>query len=392
MPFDFRTFFLIFSTAFRERMSRRRRNVVVAAFFLAPFLALFNAACLLLDHLLFPRFRDIPVRGPVFLVGHARSGTTLMHRLMAADDRSSWYMTYELFLPSIVQRKVLRCFAALDERLFGGAIARRIRAWEDKAFAGARGMHALGLTAAEEDEFLLMLSFLSGTWVTLFPYMSRLDYLYYVDRLPARRRWRILSFYRSCVQRQLYLNGPDKFHLSKNPTFAGKMETLIEMFPDARFVVLNRNPYETIPSLLKMMKRTWKMLDCDPQWMQDSYDCLARQSFHTYKYPYEVLARHPETRHAVVDYRQLVAQPKKVVADVYRRLGLTMTPEYDRYLDEQESRATAHRPDHVYSLEEFSLGREEIRAELAELFDRFAWDGDEAPSETPGFTAGTEQV
>ena len=374
MPFDFRTFFRMFRLAFRDHMSPRRRKVVVALLFIIPTMATLNAICLLLDHILFPGFRRVRVQKPVFIIGHARSGTSLMHRLMTGDERFSWFMTYELFVPSLVQRKLIRFLGACDRRLARGSIARRIRAWEDRTFARGREMHPMSLFGPEEDEFLLTFSGLSGVWVTVFPYVRELDYLYYTDEMPRRQRRRILDFYKQCVQRQLYLNGAHRIHCSKNPTFAGKLESLIETFPDARFVVLNRNPYETIPSLLKLMERNWKASDCDRERMRDSLECLGRQSFHTYKYPYEVLERHPEIRYALVDYRELVESPRRMVENVYEKLGLPLTPEFEKFLALEETRSKEYPADHVYNLREFGLEREQIRSELAPLFERFGWD------------------
>jgi len=381
MPFDFRTFIMMFRLAFHDRMSPRRKKVVLALLFIIPAMATLNAFCLLLDQILFPGFRRVHVHKPVFIIGHARSGTSLMHRLMTGDERFSWFMTYELFVPSLVQRKLIRFLGACDRRFAGGALARRIQAWEDRTFARGREMHPMSLTGPEEDEFLLIFSCLSGVWVTLFPYMRELDYLYYTDRMAPRERRRILGFYESCVKRQLYLNGPHRTHCSKNPTFAGKMESLIEIFPDARFVVLNRNPYETIPSLLKMMKRNWKASDCDPERMRDSMEGLGQQSFHTYRYPYEVLTRHPEIRYALVDYRELVESPRRVVEKVYSQLELPLTPEFEKFLALEETRSKEYRADHVYNLREFGLEHEKIRAELGQLFERFGWQKE--PPEYP---------
>jgi hypothetical protein len=374
VPFDFRTYFTMFRLAFRDHMSSRRRVVVIALLFLIPLVAVLNAVTLVLDYLLFPGFRKVAAREPVFIIGHARSGTTLMHRLLTADERMSWFMTYELFFPAICLRKLIRAVGTWDRERRGGKIERRIKAWEDRTFAKGRQMHPMSLTGPEEDEFVLATSCMSGVWVTIFPYMRELDYLYYTDEMPAARRRRVLRLYQRCVQRQLYLNGPDKIHCSKNPTFAGKLESLIETFPDARFIVMNRNPCETIPSLLKMMERNWKASDCDRERMRDSLDCLGQQSFHTYKYPYKVLARHPEIRHAVVDYRELVARPKATVERVYSELELAMTPELEESLVHEEQRSKEHRAEHVYSLDEYRLKRDVIRAELAGLFERFGWD------------------
>ena len=87
---------------------------------------------------------------------------------------------------------------------------------------------------AEEDDIVLYWSMAAGFWITKMPYMGDLDF-YYMNDWPARKRRRYNDFYRECVKRQLYLNGADKVHLSKNPTFSGKIESLIETFPDARF-------------------------------------------------------------------------------------------------------------------------------------------------------------
>jgi hypothetical protein len=373
--FDFRTYALMIRLALAERPSRARRRLVILLAVTIPVLAAVNALSMLLDYLLFPRFVFQAVRAPVFIVGHARSGTTLLHQLMSRDsERFSAFLTWELFLPSILQKKLVRFLGRIDERLLDGAIDRRIRAWEDRTFAAGRKMHPMSLTGPEEDEFVLALSCASGVWVLVFPYWRELQHLYYTDDMAPERRRRLMRFYRACVKRELYLNGGDKTHLSKNPTFSGKVESLIAEFPDARFVVCMRSPYETIPSLLKMMTRNWKAGRCSPERIDESRRLLAEQSFHTYRHPFEVLARHPETRWIAVDYREFVERPKRTVEAVYAALDLVVSPAYAATLDAEECRSRSHRTEHVYSLDEFGLERSEIKARLAELFDRYGWD------------------
>ena len=143
-----------------------------------------------------------------------------------------------------------------------------------------------------------------------------------------------MGFYRECVRRQLCLNGGNRIHLSKNPLFAGRVESLIETFPDARFVVPFRNPYETIPSLLKLMKVAWKMRHWSDDEMQRSLAGARGAVLSTpIAIPLEVLARHPDDAAAIVDYAELVAEPRKVVEGVYAALGLPVTPAYARVLD-----------------------------------------------------------
>jgi hypothetical protein len=238
-------------------------------------------------------------------------------------------------------------------------------------------MHHQSFTEPEEDDGILGSSCASGTWIVRLPYLGELDF-YHVDRRPERQRRRLMRFYAECVRRQLYLNGPGiKIHLSKNPVFVGRLESLIETFPDARIVVPFRNPEETIPSLLKLMQMAWRLRNWSDAEMQRSLRVLAEQSFHTYRYPLEVLARHPETPHSIVDYNELIAEPERVIERVYAELGFPVTPSYEQVLLAEQQKAKQHETSHRYSLEEFGLRSDELRTGLAELFERFHWNPDE---------------
>lgn len=376
MPFDFRLCFEMFRLAFRERSSPRRRRVVWFLVLLWPLIALGNAVCFALDRLLFPGFLELEIRDPVFIVGHSRSGTSLMHRLLCADgERFSWFTMYELFLPSLVQRKLVRWLGRVDRCLLGGAVDRRIRAWEDRAFAKGRQMHPMSLTGPEEDEFLMLLPFCSSTLAMVFPYLRELQPYNCFDRmLPEWRRRRVMGYYRECVRRQLYLNGPEKIHLAKNPVFSEKVESLIEAFPGARFVVMVRNPYETIPSIQKMMERNWKASDCDRERIRDSLEVLFENSISAYLHPFEVLEERRDVSWTVVRYEDLVESPKATVERVYADLGLALSPEVEKVLAQEEARSREYRAEHVYSLEEYGLTHQQISRELAPLFERFAWE------------------
>jgi hypothetical protein len=374
--FDFGNWRRMIALAWREESPRARRRYLVVLLVWVPLVASFHAVCFALDPLLFPSLRRVRVRAPVFVIGHARSGTTLIHRLMSRDeDRFSAFMLYELYFPSLLQKKLIRAGARFDRRWLGARVAARVHAWEERRYAKLRGVHDMGLTRYEEDDIVFYYSCASGFWITRLPYMGDLDF-YGVDRWPAPRRRRLMRFYAGCIRRQLALADDERIHLSKNPVFAGRVEALIEAFPDARFVIPLRNPYETIPSLLKLMRRSWRSLGWDEARQRRCLAVLAEQSFETYLHPLEVLARHPETPCAVVDYRDAVEDPAKTIEDVYQRLGLPMSNAYREVLREESRRARAHVADHAYSLEEFGLEKDAIHTRLAALFERYRWDAE----------------
>jgi hypothetical protein len=371
--FDFTQWARMVRIAWREPHPAGRRRMLTRLLLFVPAVASFHALCFLLDGILFPALHRVRVEAPVFLVGHARSGTTLLHRLMSRDgDRFSSFMLYELYFPSLLQKKAIRALAAFDRAWLGGFAEKRVQAWEKRRYGKTQDIHAMGLTQPEEDDFLFYWSCASGTWMLKLPAMGEIDF-YHLDREPERRRRRVQRFYADCIRRQLYLNGTDRVHLCKAPHFAGRVASLIESFPDARIVVTMRNPNETIPSLLKLMKVGYQLRGWDEPRMARSLGVLAAQAFHTYKHPLEVLAKHPETKHAIVDYRELVAEPKRTVAEVYEGLGIPLTPGFAAVLDGEQARARKHETGHSYSLAEFGLDSDAIEHELAELFERYHW-------------------
>lgn len=354
----------------RAESDKARRRKLLAAFLIGvPVMAAVHAVCFALDPLLFGSLRRTEVREPVFSVGHARSGTTYLHRLMAKDERFSVVLMYEMFFPSLLEKRLLRLLFRADETLFGKRLRHKIDALEERTFAETNDMHRTGFFAAEEDDFLLTWSLGSGFWIVLFPYLGELDF-YHVDRWSERKRRRLMTFYKECVRRQLALNGGGT-HLSKNPTFCGRVESLIETFPDAKFIVPMRNPYETIPSLLKMLQTSWALQGRDDRLILESLKILADQSFDAYSHPLEVLARHPEIRSCIVDYRDLVEQPATTMARVYDELDLDMPASVAAAVS--ASRGQGHETTHRYSLEEFGLDPQAIHVRLATLFDQFGW-------------------
>jgi len=372
--FDFGKWATMVRLAWTEPDARTRRHCLRVVLVSVPLVAAFHAVCFFLDGLVFPGLWRTAVESPVFVVGHARSGTTLIHRILSGDEgRFSSFALYELHFPSLLQKKAIRGMGALDARFLGGALERRVRAWEERRYAAVRKFHEMGLTIPEEDDIVFYWSCASGFWISRVPWMHALDF-YSVDRWPPRKRRRLMRFYRECVRRQLHLEGGDRVLLSKNPIFSGRVEALIEAFPDARVVVAMRNPNETIPSLLSLVSAGWRRLPFDPDRIAASLGVLAEQSFDTYRHPLDVLDAHPETPRAVIDYRELVSDPEKTIDRAYAELGIPMESAFRERLRAEGRRAREHRSGHAYSLETFGLEAGAIRARLGDLFDRYQWD------------------
>jgi hypothetical protein len=381
MYFDFPTYLKIIRLVVTDTPSPRRLLAHFAILSLLSFWALVNGLCLQLDRFLFPGYRKLRIESPVFIVGNARSGTTLFHRLLCGDEeRFVHFRTWEILFPSLVQKKLIVGLVAASRRVFPGWFQWLVD-WEERQLQTIKAMHPIGIDKPEEDEFLLLIPFASATLAVLFPYVDQLTELTDFDARPAEVRKRIMHFYRECVARQLELHGGGRTLVSKNPSFVAKLRSLAEEFPGAKFVYLVRNPFETIPSLLKLMRTIWEGLGLDSSHIESSTRQLAEGCMRDYNYAMEVLEELSSDRSAIVEYTELVADPKATVEKVYQQLGLAISPAFAQRLAVERTRQKHHQSSNVYSLEEFGISEAEVTRKLGPILRRFGFRPDDVPSD-----------
>ncbi len=240
------------------RFGHRRLRFYAAFAFLAPVHLGMTWLCFALDHLLFPGFRRVEIRSPLFILGNFRTGSTFLYRRLARDSEAfAAFAAREIYLtPSICQRKLWALARRIDA-LFGAPVRSFIHSFDDRVLE-AVPYHKVGLSEPEEDEGLFLYRWASFFIWFFFPGSSRAFPIVSFDRsiAPARRR-RLMRFYRRCVQRHLYVHGPEKHFLSKNPAFTGKLRSLRSHFPDAKMVCLVRKPVELVPSMINWFSVAW---------------------------------------------------------------------------------------------------------------------------------------
>jgi uncharacterized membrane protein YdjX (TVP38/TMEM64 family) len=365
-----------------------RRAAIVTAYGL--FLPIILAAVwigLAADRLLASGYRRRQVEAPVFIIGNFRSGTTFMHRLLAMDDRrfTTMAMWQILFAPSITHRTIVSWLVRLDRLV--GRPGERLVAWIDRDWDRRNPMHQASLAQPEEDDYLLL-----HIWSALTVGLSSgvLDeaepYVHFDQRLPRRDRRRIMNFYRRCVQRHLHVGPRGATYLAKNPALTPKVRSVLEEFPDARFVFMVRDPRETIPSFLSMMQMSWRIVGADPD-DPALAEFLMRMAGHWYRYPPDALADLPPDQWATVVYDDLVRDPAGTVRQLYTRFGFEIDDEFDGVLDRETGRARSYRSRHRYAAQDLGLDAAEIARDFADIIERYGFD---RTSDTP--SKGVDEV
>jgi hypothetical protein len=365
------------------RLTPKRTLWVIVFCLVYPLLELLTWAGLLLDEVLFGRYRAEEIRQPVFIIGNPRSGTTFLHRLMAKDTENMLSMrTWEIyFAPSITQRKLLRALSMLDRSL-GGLVHKALCTYEQRC-QDSLVTHELALWEPEEDEFMLVHIWSSLVTCVFSAVMEEAEaYTHFDTALSPTEKRRIMTFYVRCLQRHLYVHRdsarPKRHYLAKGPALSAKVGTLLEWFPDAKFVYLVRDPVDVIPSYISVIQAQWRALG-DPLVEWAGRDYVFDMTRHWYDYPLQCLEQAPQNSYVVVRYEDLVSNPSGTVTHIYRNLGIDLDPRFSQVLSEEADQARHYRSRHHYSPEQMGLGREQIEAEYEDVYERFGLGGEAYP-------------
>jgi hypothetical protein len=273
-----------------------------------------------------------PIRhAPIFIIGHWRTGTTLLHELLVRDPRHNFPTTYECLDPN---------HFLLTETLF--------RRWLRFLMPTHRPMDNMraGWERPQEDEFALCNLGQPSPYLTVaFPNHPPADSEYWDLRgLPRRavRQWQetLVRFLKAMTYKD-----PRRLVL-KSPTHSCRVRLLLELFPDARFIHIVRDPYVVFPSTVNL----WKSLYRAHGLQRPTNGHLEEHVFQTFTRLYKSLEAGrkliPRGQYHELRYEDLVVDPMGEMENLYEALGLenfeTARPRMEAYLASVDGYETNH--------------------------------------------------
>ena len=357
---------------FGEQDYRERMSVLLRAFGELPNFTAFGhtyAFSLMLtflkgrlrvvDHLKrHPQIFDIEVTAPLVIAGLPRTGTTHLHSLLAADPalRSLPYWEAQEPLPPPGEEGTIE--------------PRRQRTGDALSISNTlmpyfQLMHEMTIDHIHEDIGLMVQDFASGFFTTLTHLPRWSDYLRDNDQTPG------YQFLRMMLQVLQHQDGYDRRWVLKSPQHLEQFIPLLNVFPDATFIVTHRDPVDVSISMATMMTYTMRM-------SVDKVDVPTVANYWITRID-ELLSacmrdhdRLPADRTIDVRFDEFMADDLAMVQRVWDTAGYTPNDVSRKSVADYMAGHTRGRLGKVdYRAEDLGLDKDELRRRFAPYVDRF---------------------
>ena len=260
---------------------------------------------------------------PVFVIGHWRSGTTHLHYLLSQDNQFSYLEAFQAFFFRV----------AFVSKTF-------MRPLLNYFMPSTRPQDNIKINASaptEEEHPLTNLTEKSGMQTFFFPqnrsYFDKYN-IFLGTSKKEKKQWKKI-YHKMLLQIALY-QGKEKKLLLKNPHNTARIKVLLELYPNAKFIFIHRNPYDVFQSNIHLYNKTIKS-----QFLQDFSDEKIKERV---LYCYETtLKKYIEERELIpsqnlieISYKELSDAPLSTIKKIYNQINLgdfeSIEPKIKSYL------------------------------------------------------------
>lgn len=326
---------------------------------------------LFLEKIFFVKFSRVEVNRPVFIIGHPRSGTTFVHHLFTQTGEMAAFKMWHLFCLSLTIRTLLK------------PLIRFLVRKNKHVLVPEEGGHRIALDQVEEEELLLFLHTLDSQMLT-YTLLGLLEYDFrdfrFHDLQPKRRRIKSVNFLKGCFQRQIYYTGNTQIfaqmHFSTH-----RIKSLLEVFPDARFIYLDRTPYDVLPSHYSFVSSGFtqneKFLKILPSQIRRFFEYRYQASIDLYRYFYDIWKNREidRDRILIIPYDLLQNDLMNTFNTIVAFAGIEPSVELKSAVGRQAEKQSQYKRKHtVKKLEEFGIDEDRIKVDFSFYLkkDRFS--------------------
>ena len=311
-----------------------------------------------------PEILARPLKNPVVIVGPMRSGTTRLHRLLAADQRFAHLRSFETISP--VPRPEFEQVLAGEAEDFRPKLAARILKVARLANPRTLSIHPTGAYEPEEELGLVAASMYGMKWEAQWNVPSYAEWCHEESAIPAYRHMANLLRLIGWSQQESSLRP----WILKTPQHMLDLPALLEVFPDARLIFTHRDPKQVVGSAASLAWNQTIIYSDHNDPAQTGRDWLGKTA--------TMIARMRAARDAIPRERMIDVQYEDMETDwrgtmerVYRFLDLEMEPAVAGMEDYLDRSARLKRHPHRYSLAEFGLREDQVNERFADYTETF---------------------
>jgi hypothetical protein len=307
------------------------------------------------DRQLYPDITRQEIRDPLFIVGLPRSGTSVLHRLLAADPAHRSPLMWEVRSPSPPTRD--------DEkrRIQRATQSCNFFNWLAPTF---RYVHTVGAEIPQECVSLMTPTFLSDQFDAMYYVPSYRTWFFRQDLRPAYK------YHRRFLQHLQFRRAARRWIL-KAPTHMFALPALLSVYPDARFVQTHRTPVDamaSVSSLVTILRSAFS----------DAVDpfIVYREAIDYWSETIDKFLRERDSladnRICDIQYDEIRRAPIRAVRRIYEFFDWSLSREAEQNMRTLiASQAKRQSANHRYDLSQFGANAEEVLSAFRPYFERF---------------------
>jgi hypothetical protein len=311
-----------------------------------------------------PTIADERIVKPVFIIGFPRTGTTILHDILAQDPDSRAPLTWETMFPSPPPEADT---FETDPRIAQAAALLPTPDTETERDRKFKAMHPMGAQLSQECVVMMGEAMCTPLFHNQFRVPS------YEDWVDTEADWsHVYTFHERQLQHLQWHNHRDRWVLKTGAHMWG-LEHLLRTYPDARIVFTHRDPVKSVTSYasLTTLVRTAGSDEVDQ--LEIAQDWIARlKRVIDHALAVRAAGPYPDAIFYDMQFSDFVADQFAVISDIYDAFGLPMS-------DDGAARMQAFIAEnpkgkhglHLYTPEEYGIDPDAVRREFRLYIEQF---------------------
>jgi len=279
-------------------------------------------------HKFHKKLNQVTVKEPIFIIGHFRSGTTFLHYLLGQDKNLGYVSTFETMTPGMI---------IANEEMFCNLVKNHLPA---KRPMDDLEMHA---TLPYEEEYAIAnmskYSFYHG-WYFPRRWNHYFDNYVLFKNNSSKKLTNWKKTYDYFLKKITYKNNGNHV-LLKSIVNTARIKHLVDMYPNARFIHIHRNPYHVYKSTWKLYQKILPIFS----FQHIDTNTLDHYILETYKKLFNKFLsdKHliPKENLIEFSYDEFTKKPVKILQNTYDKLRLTgfnqAKPAFDAYAEKHKN-------------------------------------------------------